>query len=209
MRIRLTVLRVCAVLALGLVITGCGRPVHRLQVPADLEIPAQSTEKIQQRVGLYIPSRFAAYGCTVTSTKGDEYCFALGDAFVSGAEAVANMAFQETVPISEMGEAGYYDIDIIIYPEIEAVDMVIPPWFHSIQRALVIVKWTAIDSTGRVKWVDTFKGWGENEVAGFPGHDKSVRECIESAIEDVFSETLQGILGSSWWRSTGRPLSAE
>lgn len=209
MRIHMALSNICAVLALGLVVSGCGRPVHRLELSAEPEILAVSTEKIQQKVGLYLPPRFAEYACSLMSTKGDEYHFALGDALVGGAEAMMRMAFRETVTLAEMDKAGNYGIDIIIYPEVEAIDMVIPPWFQSIQKALVIVKWTAVDLTGRVRWVDTFKGWGENEVAGFPGHDRSVRECVEFAIEDMYGKALQAILESPWWRSAGPSVGAK
>lgn len=184
-------------LATVLIVSACTRVCL---VRTDLRIPGEKTGKIPLRVGLYMSPEFLSYSCTIIGANGDTYSFPLGEAFRSGADAATKMAFEETVILSSINDAMAQNTRIIISPEVEEVDMVIPGFAFRRLKSLVIMKWAVADLTGRTIWVGTFEGEGDN-IVGYLFRTSAARKCMQRAVEQQFAKALQGIRSSPCLKS--------
>ena len=181
------------VLAILLILSGC---TYTSQITRDLNIPVQEVKKIPLRVGLYMSPNFLNYTYK-ESRLAEKFVFPLGETFRAGSEKIVKMAFQDVVILSALDEAIIEKLKIVISPQIQAVDIMFPMWGWGYLKSTVIIKWTAIDPTEKIIWVNTFEG--ESKIKGKTV--KNIRNSLQVAIEDHFSKAYEGIISSTWWKS--------
>ena len=188
---------VCVVFAGLLFSNACTR---NCQIDTNLIMPVQKASKIPLRVGLYMSPDFLSYTRKIAAVNTDSYVFNLGEALRSGSEKMLGIAFKEVIVLSPSEEAMERGVKIVVSPQIQEVDMIIPGWAWKQLKSLVIIKWEATDSTGRILWVDTFEGRSNNRV-GYFLRGKAARKCMKRGVEDHFGNAFEGILNSTWWKT--------
>lgn len=186
-------------LAMLMFLSAC---THTFQIPVDLYKDRKEENKIPLRVGLWMPTDFLSYTYTkkVPMGMGDKFVFPLGEVFSKMSERMVETAFQETVTLSSLDDAIAKNIKVVIFPQIQMIDIAAPPRAWAYYRTMVIIKWTAVAPTGRIIWVNTFKGEGEVKVS-YSHRKRNVCKCMQLAVEDHFSKALDGIVSSTWWQS--------
>jgi hypothetical protein len=63
------------------------------------------------------------------------------------------------------------------------------PWKGYGQTALMMIKWTFTDYSGKIIWVKTCKGEADNK-------GKRWFEMIQASLDDLFQKSLENILSS-------------
>jgi hypothetical protein len=172
--------------------------------------------KIPFRAGLYISPDFLNYTYKKSAETGDGRKFVttaceVGEFLRNGSERLVRNIFQEAIILSSKDDAKTQNVDVVLSPEIQSVDVVKPlltgggwPLPEPHIKALFITKWTVTDQNGIVKWVGTYEGEGKVGTGSslllywFTGGKKSC-ECVQLAIEDQFGKALEGITSSNWW----------
>ena len=160
-----------------------------------LKIPDYEAKKIPLRVGLYMSPEFINY--EYVSYKS---IHPLGKILKEGSREVVSKAFEQSINLSSLDEAGAQNVDVVILPELEVVDVLTEVKLVGRTKILVSVKWTIQNPEGNIIWVDTFKGQSEVGTGTVWTIDKNRSRGLQSAVEEQFGNALQGILSSTWWK---------
>ena len=193
------ILNIVALLGILLFLTSCS--IFKYTAPKDFKMPVLTTNKIPLRIGLYIPPDVRYYKIT-EKQQNYTFHFQIGDALCDGIERMLRIVFDDIVILESSDfDVTKHGIKAVVVPKIVSGNFRLSAAAFGEGTGFIIrVKYTAIDSSKRVLWVDTFEGKSRKRQPVFRVREVYT-DCMRLSLEDHFHNALEGILLSKWWKA--------
>jgi hypothetical protein len=124
------------------------------------------------------------------------YVIRVGSTFVQNAETLARTLFS----VVEMGEQREGclapNVDATLTPAIVSMSRNYPVWATTPSKTVVQVRWTMVDTTGQIVWLDTISGSESKRAGNSLNYKKKAAEDFKTAIHRVLSQTFEAISSS-------------
>jgi hypothetical protein len=180
-------------IASGALMTGCAFKINPTVNSARfVDASGVPPQHIPQRICLVLSENYVTY--VFKFQRGlDPYEYYLGPALESYAKSIAESNFQSVQIAHDEKTASMMDVDFLLTPSIQKVDLTSFVVVGEKQHMLVDVQWTLTrKGSNSALWLSTFEGNAE----GLPGTPfdgfKGNREFAENTVIDLWNQTVPG-----------------
>ncbi|MCK5270151.1 MAG: hypothetical protein KAJ46_05170 [Sedimentisphaerales bacterium] len=173
-----------------LCLMGCDFTPQVFKINPDQLAEYNETNKIDLMVELCLTDKFCNY--TWEPPTGLRYTLSLGSSLCSNAEILCKRVFQDVVVTN--GTEDSVKSDVILTPEVVFLAKTQPAYGFQMVEMEINVKWTLTNSKGKIIWIDTIEGIGQEKMGGPFSFEKNTRKQIRMAMENMFKNTYSAIL---------------